>query len=146
MPFNIAGSCGLLLCETCKHCSLLAVPAGPAPAKSADVYANNDLKPKRTWPSGSPKNPFTQVIYWQRAPYARLKKDGWMRIYGMQSGKGGKVQLIMESRGGNQYSLEVPLRQVRVLTGRMTDDIRLTDEDAKFSLFEHNFWAQCLKR
>ncbi len=35
-----------------------------------------------------------------------------MRVYGMQSGKGGKVELIMEARGGNQYRLEVPLKQV----------------------------------
>lgn len=36
-----------------------------------------------------------------------------MRVYGMQTGKSGKVELIMEARGGNQYTLEVPLRQVR---------------------------------
>ena len=37
-----------------------------------------------------------------------------MRVYGMQTGKNGKVELIMEARGGNQYTLEVPLRQVRL--------------------------------
>lgn len=91
-----------------------AVPAGPATVKSAEVYANSALRPTRVWPSGSPENPFTQVIYWHKSPYARLKKDGWMRVCGMQSGKGGKVEMILEARGGNQYTLEVPLRQVSI--------------------------------
>ena len=91
-----------------------AAPSGPPPAKSVDVYANNALRPRRVWPSGSPENPLTQVIYWKKAPYARLRKNGWMRVYGMQTGRSGKVELIMEARGGNQYTLEVPLRQVRV--------------------------------
>ena len=89
-----------------------AGPPASAAAKAADVYANSALRPTRVWPSGSPENPFTQVIYWRKAPYARLRKDGWMRVYGMQSGKNGKVELIMEARGGNQYTLEVPLKQV----------------------------------
>lgn len=38
-----------------------------------------------------------------------------MRIYGMQSGRAGKVELILEARGGNQYTLEVPLKQVKLL-------------------------------
>lgn len=94
--------------------AVAAAPSGPPPAKSVDVYANNALRPRRVWPSGSPENPLTQVIYWKKAPYARLRKNGWMRVYGMQTGRSGKVELIMEARGGNQYTLEVPLRQVRV--------------------------------
>ena len=43
-----------------------------------------------------------------------LKRGGWMRIYGMQSGRAGKVELILEARGGNQYTLEVPLKQVKL--------------------------------
>lgn len=35
-----------------------------------------------------------------------------MRVYGMQSGRAGKVEVILEARGGNQYILEVPLKQV----------------------------------
>ena len=96
----------------------LPSPAGPvsparANAKSADVYANNALRETRVWPSGEPENPYTQVIMWRKAPYARLRKNGWMRIYGMQSGRNDKVELILEARGGNQYTLEVPLRQVQ---------------------------------
>lgn len=92
-----------------------ATTAGPAraTAKSAEVYANNALREKRVWPNDEPENPYTQVIFWRKAPYARLRKNGWMRIYGMQSGRNGKVELIMEARGGNQYTLEVPLRQVK---------------------------------
>lgn len=88
---------------------------GPARAtvKSAEVYANNALRETRVWPNSAPENPYTQVIYWRKAPYARLRNNGWMRIYGMQSGRNGKVELIMEARGGNQYTLEVPLRQVQ---------------------------------
>ena len=41
-----------------------------------------------------------------------MKRGGWMRIYGMQSGRAGKVEVILEARGGNQYLLEVPLKQV----------------------------------
>jgi len=93
-------------------CFNVAAPTGSPPAKSADVYANSALRPERVWPSGSPENPFTKVIYWRKAPYALLRKDGWMRVYGMQTGKSGKVELIMEARGGNQYMLEVPLKQV----------------------------------
>ncbi|DBA77592.1 TPA: hypothetical protein ACH3X1_009393 [Trebouxia sp. C0004] len=96
-----------------QHPERLPAPTGPPPAKSVDVYANSALRPERVWPSGSPENPFTKVIYWRKAPYALLRKDGWMRVYGMQTGKSGKVELIMEARGGNQYALEVPLRQVR---------------------------------
>lgn len=92
-----------------------ATTAGPAraTAKSEEVYANNALREKRVWPNDEPENPYTQVIFWRKAPYARLRKNGWMRIYGMQSGRNGKVELIMEARGGNQYTLEVPLRQVQ---------------------------------
>lgn len=36
-----------------------------------------------------------------------------MRVYGMQSGRAGKVEVILEARGGNQYILEVPLKQVK---------------------------------
>lgn len=35
-----------------------------------------------------------------------------MRMYGMQPGRAGKVEIILEARGGNQYLLEVPLKQV----------------------------------
>lgn len=84
-----------------------------AAAKSADVYANSELRPTRVWPIGAPENPYTQVIMWRKAPYARLRNNGWMRVYGMQSGRTGKVELIMEARGGKQYTLEVPLKQVQ---------------------------------
>lgn len=97
-----------LLTHTCGADSVASVPA-----RSADIYANTALRPDRVWPSVTPDNPFTQVIFWQKAPYARLRKNGWMRLYGMQSGRNGKVELIMEARGGNQYKLEVPLKQVQ---------------------------------
>ncbi len=104
-------------------CFNTAAPTGPPPAKSADVYANSALRPERVWPSGSPENPFTKVIYWRKAPYALLRKDGWMRVYGMQTGKSGKVELIMEARGGSQYTLEVPLKQVILRKSCLKDKI-----------------------
>ena len=83
-----------------------------ATAKSADVYANSELRPTRVWPMDAPENPYTQVIMWRKAPYARMRNNGWMRIYGMQPNRNGKVEMILEARGGKQYTLEVPLKQV----------------------------------
>ena len=86
--------------------------ARAAPSKTAELYANSEKRPTRVWPTGSPENPLTKVIYWRKAPYVLMKRGGWMRMYGMQPGRAGKVEIILEARGGNQYLLEVPLKQV----------------------------------
>ena len=91
----------------------MAAATSAATAKSADVYANSELRPTRVWPKGAPENPYTQVIMWRKAPYARMRNNGWMRIYGMQPNRNGKVEMILEARGGKQYILEVPLKQVQ---------------------------------
>ena len=78
----------------------------------AELYANSAERPTRVWPKGSPENPLTKVIYWQNAPYVLMKRGGWMRMYGMQPGRAGKVEIILEARGGHQYVLESPLKQV----------------------------------
>jgi len=87
--------------------------ARAAPSKTAELYANSEKRPTRVWPTGSPENPLTKVIYWRKAPYVLMKRGGWMRMYGMQPGRAGKVEIILEARGGNQYLLEVPLKQVK---------------------------------
>lgn len=102
--------CNLMVC--CAAATSTASRPAAAPSKTAELYANSALRPTRVWPNGSPENPLTKVIYWRKAPYVLMKRGGWMRIYGMQSGRAGKVEVILEARGGNQYLLEVPLKQV----------------------------------
>lgn len=85
------------------------------PVDPAVVYADNALNPDREWADVKPESPLVRYVLVKGESYARLEKGGWLRSLGPNESSGSFTSIILMSRGGLLYSLDIdpiPLSQL----------------------------------